>query len=98
MVAGGSTCKRAASHSALARWPHCRGAGRAAGVLCRYVVGSGLVVESSLVQAPVVQTASSHLGHSVQQADIVERPHCCLLYTSDAADERSSVDLGGRRI
>ena len=22
----------------------------------------------------------------------------CLLYTSDAADERSSVDLGGRRI
>ena len=23
---------------------------------------------------------------------------CCLLYTSDAADERSSVDLGGRRI
>ena len=26
---------------------------------------------------------------------LVER---CLLYTSDAADERSSVDLGGRRI
>ena len=26
-------------------------------------------------------------------------PRCrCLLYTSDAADERSSVDLGGRRI
>ena len=24
--------------------------------------------------------------------------HNCLLYTSDAADERSSVDLGGRRI
>ena len=24
--------------------------------------------------------------------------HGCLLYTSDAADERSSVDLGGRRI
>ena len=22
---------------------------------------------------------------------------CCLLYTSDAADERSCVDLGGRR-
>ena len=28
-------------------------------------------------------------------ADLRER---CLLYTSDAADERSSVDLGGRRI
>ena len=25
-------------------------------------------------------------------------PIACLLYTSDAADERSSVDLGGRRI
>ena len=25
-------------------------------------------------------------------------PNNCLLYTSDAADERSSVDLGGRRI
>ena len=28
----------------------------------------------------------------------VRRQRCCLLYTSDAADERSSVDLGGRRI
>ena len=26
------------------------------------------------------------------------QPKACLLYTSDAADERSSVDLGGRRI
>ena len=26
------------------------------------------------------------------------QPVTCLLYTSDAADERSSVDLGGRRI
>ena len=26
------------------------------------------------------------------------RSYGCLLYTSDAADERSSVDLGGRRI
>ena len=26
------------------------------------------------------------------------RSSSCLLYTSDAADERSSVDLGGRRI
>ena len=26
-----------------------------------------------------------------------DHPHACLLYTSDAADERSSVDLGGRR-
>ena len=29
---------------------------------------------------------------------LVGIPYVCLLYTSDAADERSSVDLGGRRI
>ena len=29
---------------------------------------------------------------------IKEQTDICLLYTSDAADERSSVDLGGRRI
>src|SRR5678815_2445261 len=29
---------------------------------------------------------------------LVSDPEHCLLYTSDAADERSSVDLGGRRI
>src|SRR5678809_413248 len=34
---------------------------------------------------------------------VVQKPfwfqvYVCLLYTSDAADERSSVDLGGRRI
>mgnify|MGYP003380859856 CR=1 FL=1 len=28
----------------------------------------------------------------------MDRYTICLLYTSDAADERSSVDLGGRRI
>ena len=28
----------------------------------------------------------------------MEKSSTCLLYTSDAADERSSVDLGGRRI
>ena len=30
--------------------------------------------------------------------DIITQDGSCLLYTSDAADERSSVDLGGRRI
>ena len=29
---------------------------------------------------------------------LFERNESCLLYTSDAADERSSVDLGGCRI
>ena len=31
-------------------------------------------------------------------ACIITQTYSCLLYTSDAADERSSVDLGGRRI
>ena len=35
-----------------------------------------------------------HPGHHDTRA----RRLACLLYTSDAADERSSVDLGGRRI
>ena len=34
------------------------------------------------------------LDECAPQAELVP----CLLYTSDAADERSSVDLGGRRI
>ena len=40
----------------------------------------------------------------VVQFDWFVRPQClgmsyiCLLYTSDAADEEDSVDLGGRRI
>ena len=33
-------------------------------------------------------------GHTT----LPELAELCLLYTSDAADERSSVDLGGRRI
>ena len=42
--------------------------------------------------------------HELHQEILMCREHqpalCnpCLLYTSDAADERSSVDLGGRRI
>ena len=43
--------------------------------------------------------------HDARQLDLERAPSPllgrfsgCLLYTSDAADERSSVDLGGRRI
>ena len=37
----------------------------------------------------ILSAVDEHAGH---------RQYPCLLYTSDAADERSSVDLGGRRI
>ena len=39
------------------------------------------------------------MGHSLDEAELDKAfARFCLLYTSDAADERSSVDLGGRRI
>ena len=39
-------------------------------------------------------------GHRADRQALIGRRQegACLLYTSDAADERSSVDLGGRRI
>ena len=39
-----------------------------------------------------------HILRAGTRLDGLGSPTCCLLYTSDAADERSSVDLGGRRI
>ena len=40
--------------------------------------------------------AAGRLLHEGQRHG--DKKYICLLYTSDAADERSSVDLGGRRI
>src|SRR5678816_994559 len=48
----------------------------------------------SLESSDACQTRSKALDMS--SATTQDSP--CLLYTSDAADERSSVDLGGRRI
>ena len=48
-----------------------------------------------------VQLTYNPLDRDVEQRLLPlaqERGIACLLYTSDAADERSSVDLGGRRI
>ena len=45
--------------------------------------------------------AAGHVGgaKNIPLGQLEEKlPGLCLLYTSDAADERSSVDLGGRRI
>ena len=46
---------------------------------------------------PVRDTSMTARIHTANPRAFV-RPAACLLYTSDAADERSSVDLGGRRI
>ena len=44
----------------------------------------------------VKQKFISKFDHKNEKASVGY--YSCLLYTSDAADERSSVDLGGRRI
>ena len=42
--------------------------------------------------------ATTGMGARPGEVEALDRSSVCLLYTSDAADERSSVDLGGRRI
>ena len=44
-----------------------------------------------------MQETTVHDKYNVHYLD-GDEDTSCLLYTSDAADERSSVDLGGRRI
>src|SRR5678816_2345935 len=51
-------------------------------------VGMGGRLDSTTVGVPEAEVVT-HIDYDHQ---------ACLLYTSDAADERSSVDLGGRRI
>src|SRR5678816_3054641 len=46
----------------------------------------------------VLSEGAAHAMTVIQEAAEKQAvPKTCLLYTSDAADERSSVDLGGRR-
>ena len=52
------------------------------------------------IKPNLVQTLEHNpaIIHGGPFANIAHGCNSCLLYTSDAADERSSVDLGGRRI
>ena len=54
-------------------------------------IGKDIATEAAKVPVDVAGSALESLGVGGQKKG-------CLLYTSDAADERSSVDLGGRRI
>ena len=56
-----------------------------------------LVEHQKSRKAVVDLEVAEHPGGLVRDSRSDHRPPC-LLYTSDAADERSSVDLGGRRI
>ena len=52
-----------------------------------------------LQSAPAMEGLELSSKVSTSKAyEVGGRDATCLLYTSDAADERSSVDLGGRRI
>ena len=46
---------------------------------------------------PDAEKTMAHIAR-VSNPDNQDNPNYCLLYTSDAADEEDSVDLGGRRI
>ena len=46
----------------------------------------------------MINQGFSGMGALVEAGLLLPLNDYCLLYTSDAADERSSVDLGGRRI
>ena len=53
----------------------------------------------SFIENEKIDTSTKKLKSKTNIADTKKgNSFSCLLYTSDAADERSSVDLGGRRI
>ena len=52
--------------------------------------------EQGLIGSDYYATQAANAGDSI--LGVINMDMICLLYTSDAADERSSVDLGGRRI
>ena len=45
-----------------------------------------------------IESSVEKLSATINSAAPLHESRTCLLYTSDAADERSSVDIGGRRI
>ena len=66
-------------------------------------MGSEMCIRDSVDPAgyTAVRVVALHRGQIGADRPVMPVQHVawiCLLYTSDAADERSSVDLGGRRI
>src|SRR5678816_2668432 len=57
-----------------------------------------LAVNRPVTVAVLLAVSAPHTLSGCAVAAEVPTLSGCLLYTSDAADERSSVDLGGRRI
>ena len=55
-------------------------------------------IRHSMMSAVYIRGTDEERDQSAEGIQFVRCLMHCLLYTSDAADERSSVDLGGRRI
>ena len=68
------------------------------------LLGFVLLIAEKLLQIQAMRSGANDLSRYSIFPQISKwfeskpKPYVCLLYTSDAADERSSVDLGGRRI
>src|SRR5678815_3905089 len=60
--------------------------------------GERVVARTAFASDPCVWILSSDRFRLAEMQKNGTHRSSCLLYTSDAADERSSVDLGGRRI
>ena len=69
--------------------------------LVQVFAGLSVAQRSTVVQTGIVLAQfQGAVGSPSQWHAVVvdEQAYICLLYTSDAADEEDSVDLGGRRI
>ena len=62
-----------------------------------FYTASGVAANNNVKYTPA-RNLTGIQNNNTPQSFKLEQNYPCLLYTSDAADERSSVDLGGRRI
>src|SRR5678815_3455265 len=62
------------------------------------IVDAGVGTASDAAIAMELGADGVLMNTAIAEAEDAAKMGTCLLYTSDAADERSSVDLGGRRI
>src|SRR5664280_3845066 len=71
-------------------------------VLKAYNVEKLLFGKEYIIPKPIdprlISCVAPAVARAAMESGVAKYPISCLLYTSDAADEEDSVDLGGRRI